>query len=76
MITIFHIADLHLGRTFRNHPEAQDTLSSARYETLQKTVKQANKIKADIFVIAGDLFDRTSINVGDIRTAVQAINQV
>jgi len=75
MITIFHIADLHLGRTFRNLPEAQDTLSSARYEALQKTVKQANKVKANIFVIAGDLFDRTSMNVGDIRTAVQAINQ-
>lgn len=72
---IFHIADLHLGRTFRNLPEAQDTLSKARYETLQKTIDKANELGADIFVIAGDLFDRTSMNVGDIQKAVRAINQ-
>lgn len=72
---IFHIADLHLGRTFRNLPEAQDTLSEARYETLQKTIDNANELETDIFVIAGDLFDRTSMKVGDIRKAVQSLNQ-
>lgn len=72
---IFHIADLHLGRTFRNLPEAQDTLSGARYETLQNTVQKANELETDMFVIAGDLFDRTSIKAGDIRKAVRAINQ-
>ncbi|MDZ7692357.1 MAG: DNA repair exonuclease [Balneolaceae bacterium] len=71
---IFHIADLHLGRTFRNLPEAQDTLSQARYETLQKTVDKANELESDIFVIAGDLFDKTSVKVGDIQKAVKAIN--
>jgi len=75
MTKIFHIADFHLGRTFRNLPEAQDTLSQARYETLQKTIDRANELEAAIFVIAGDLFDRTSMNVGDIQKAVQAINQ-
>lgn len=74
-LKIFHIADLHLGRTFRNLPEAQDTLSEARYETLQKTINQANELEAELFVIAGDLFDRTSMKVGDIRKAVRAINQ-
>ncbi|SMO93356.1 metallophosphoesterase family protein [Fodinibius sediminis] len=72
---IFHIADLHLGRTFRNLPEAQDTLSEARYETLQKTIDKANELESDLFVIAGDLFDRTSMKVGDIQEAVRAINQ-
>ncbi|WP_138431921.1 metallophosphoesterase family protein [Fodinibius saliphilus] len=72
---IFHIADLHLGRTFRNLPEAQDKLSEARYETLQKTIDKANELETDIFVIAGDLFDRTSMKVGDIQKAVRAINQ-
>lgn len=74
-LKIFHIADLHLGRTFRNLPEAQDILSEARYETLQKIIDKANELEADIFVIAGDLFDRTSMNVGDIQKAVRAINQ-
>lgn len=75
MLKIFHIADLHLGRTFRNLPEAQETLSEARYETLQKTIDKANELETDIFVIAGDLFDRTSIKVGDIQMAVQAVNR-
>lgn len=73
-MNILHIADLHLGRRFRNLPEAQETLSQARYKTLQHTVAKANEIKADIFAIAGDLFDRTSMNVSDIVKAVQAIN--
>lgn len=72
---VFHIADLHLGRTFRNLPEAQDTLSEARYETLQKTIDRANELETDIFVIAGDLFDRTSMKVGDIQKAVRSLNQ-
>jgi DNA repair exonuclease SbcCD nuclease subunit len=75
MIKIFHIADLHLGRTFRNLPEAQDTLSEARYGTLQKTIDKANELETDIFVIAGDLFDRTSMKVGDIQKAVKPLNQ-
>ncbi|MDR8389507.1 DNA repair exonuclease [Aliifodinibius sp. S!AR15-10] len=74
-LKILATADFHLGRTFRNLPEAQDTLSEARYETLQKTIDKSNKLETDIFVIAGDLFDRTSMNVGDIQKAVRAINQ-
>lgn len=71
---IFHMADLHLGLSFRNLPEAQATLTEARYETLQKTVDQANDLEADLFVIAGDLFEKISLKVGDIQKAVKAIN--
>jgi DNA repair exonuclease SbcCD nuclease subunit len=37
-IKILHTADIHLGLQFRNHPEAQETLLIARYETLQNIV--------------------------------------
>lgn len=74
-LNIFHIADLHLGLSFRNLPEAQETLAEARYDTLQKTVDQANKAEADIFVVAGDLFERISMNVGNIQKVVRALNQ-
>lgn len=73
-LRIYHIADLHLGRSFRNLPEAQATLVEARFETLQKCVDQANEMEADMFVVAGDLFDKTSVSVGDIQKAVKAIN--
>jgi len=75
MIQIFHIADLHLGLHFRNHPEAQETLAEARYRTLQKVVNLANERKANILAIAGDLFDRTGMQVGEIQKTVQAVNQ-
>ncbi|MEX2409970.1 MAG: metallophosphoesterase, partial [Candidatus Paceibacterota bacterium] len=75
MVEIFHIADLHLGLRFKNHPEASKTLAQARYNTLEKLVDMANDKNADIFAIAGDLFDRTSMKVSDIQRAVQAINK-
>tara|TARA_R100001143_G_scaffold63512_2_gene71150 strand:- start:3613 stop:4713 length:1101 start_codon:yes stop_codon:yes gene_type:complete len=72
---IFHIADLHLGLRFQNHPEAQETLVQARYESLEKLVGMANEKDADILAIAGDLFDKTSMKVSEIQRAVQAINR-
>lgn len=75
MLNIFHAADLHLGLRFKNHPEASETLAQVRYDTLEKLVELANKKEADILAIAGDLFDRTSMNVSDIQRTVQAINK-
>ena len=74
-LKIFHIADLHLGRRFRDHPEVMETLSQARYETLESAVQQANDRKSDVFSIAGDLFDRTSVKKSEVQKAVQAINR-
>ena len=75
MIKIYHIADLHLGLRFKNHPEAQETLVHARYETLEKLVGMANEKDAEILAIAGDLFDKTGMKVSEIQQAVQAINR-
>ncbi len=75
MIKIYHIADLHLGLQFQNHPEAQETLIQARYETLHRLVEEANKSNADILAIAGDLFDKISMKVSEIQQAAQAINK-
>ena len=74
-LKIFHIADFHLGRRFRDHPEVMDALSQARYETLNSAVQQANDRKSDVFAIAGDLFDRTSVKRSEVQQAVQAINR-
>src|SRR5699024_9383621 len=75
MIKIFHIADLHLGLSFRNLPEARATLFKARYETLQKTVNQANELDAELVVIAGDLVEKVLLNVVYIHKATMS-NQV
>ena len=74
-IKILHTADVHLGLSFRNHPEAQETLINARYETLQNVVNRANDLQVNVLAIAGDLFVKTSIKAGDIQKAISAINQ-
>lgn len=76
MTKIFHTADLHLGMAFNGYGEKASTLSEARYKTLDHLVELANKHEADIFVVAGDLFDKLSgINLSDIKRVVGSLNR-
>lgn len=59
MIKIFHTADLHIGMRFNGYPEPIKTsLQEARLNVLSNMVVLANEEKCNLFVIAGDLFDR------------------
>src|SRR5690554_7109034 len=74
-IKIFHTADLHLGMRFAGYPEIQNELINARYETLEKMVAIANKEESDLFVIAGDLFDRVTVKAKEISRTVKILNE-
>jgi len=74
-IKIFHTADLHLGMKFAGYPDIQDKLINARYETLANMVAIANKEECDLFIIAGDLFDRVTVKAGEISRAVKTLNE-
>jgi len=74
-IKIFHTADLHLGMRFAGYPDVQDELINARYETLENMVEVANQESCILFVMAGDLFDRTTLNVKDISRAARTLNE-
>ena len=74
-IKIFHTADLHLGMRFAGYPDVQDKLINARHETLENMVEVANQESCTLFVMAGDLFDRTTLNVKDISRAARALNE-
>lgn len=65
-LKILHTSDIHLGMKFAGYPEVQAELSEARFKTLEKLVNLANTEKCDLFIIAGDLFDRVSIAKKDI----------
>ncbi|MBE0427383.1 MAG: DNA repair exonuclease [Nitrospirae bacterium] len=65
-LKIFHTSDLHLGMKFAGYPEVQAELSEARFKTFENLVSLANREKCDLFIIAGDLFDRVSIAKKDI----------
>jgi len=71
-IKILHTADLHLGMRFASRgytPQLQESLSKARFETLNTLIKVANKEQSDLLVIAGDLFDSVRVSRGDILRA-------
>jgi len=71
-IKILHTADLHLGMRFASGgytPQLQESLSKARFETLDNLIKVANKQQSDLLVFAGDLFGSPRISRGDILRA-------
>ena len=74
-IKIFHTADLHIGMKFKGYPDDIRTLlQEARINTLKNMISQANEEKANIFVIAGDLFDRINgIDKKSISKAAQSL---
>ncbi len=74
-IKIFHTADLHIGMKFSNYPEAvKIPLRRARIDVLGRMVDLANRDKCNIFVIAGDLFHKTTgIRKSDINSVVSIL---
>lgn len=74
-IKIYHTADLHIGLSFGHFQEKQNELVDARYETLQRMIDQANERYCDLFVIAGDMFDKLSVNKKEIKRAVSILKQ-
>lgn len=59
MIKVFHTADLHIGMKFNNYPEPiKSSLQQARLDVLANMVEIANREGCNLFVIAGDMFDR------------------
>lgn len=74
-IRIFHTADLHIGMRFKGYPDnIRSLLQEARLETLDKMIKLANDNGANLFVIAGDIFDR--INGIDKKTIAAAAHSL
>ena len=71
---ILHIADVHLGRGFSDYENVSETLSEARYETLERLVGLAQEKQCDMIAIAGDLFERVSMKKSDVVRAIQILN--
>jgi DNA repair exonuclease SbcCD nuclease subunit len=75
-IKIFCTSDLHLGMKFANYPDnIRQSLVEACFKTLEGLVEKANSEKCDLFVVAGDLFDRISVAKGDIARASQTLGE-
>ncbi len=74
-VKIFHTSDLHLGMKFSRYPEVQQELSESRFLTLKRLIERANKEGCQLFVIAGDLFDRISVAKRDVLRASSILKE-
>jgi len=62
-IRITACADLHIGKTFMSYPIGiREKLVEARLCALDNLVRIANEKNSHLFLIAGDLFDSTSVS--------------
>ena len=74
-LKILHTADLHLGMKFAGYPDVQNELTEARFEVLKGLVDQANSELCDLFVLAGDVFDRVTVTKGDVSRCIDILNE-
>jgi DNA repair exonuclease SbcCD nuclease subunit len=70
MVHFLHTADVHLGlRITRFEPEKADKIRDARFRALERVLKEAAELEVDFIIIAGDLFDDSSIDATTARRA-------
>jgi DNA repair exonuclease SbcCD nuclease subunit len=74
-LKIFLTADVHLGMKFAQYPEAQKELSEVRFDTLHGLVDRANGEGCNLFLVAGDLFDRVSVPKETILRAAAILGE-
>jgi DNA repair exonuclease SbcCD nuclease subunit len=74
-LKIFLTSDLHLGMKFSTHPKVQGELAEARFLTLSNLVQKANEEHCDLFVVAGDLFERVNVAKRDILRAARTLRE-
>lgn len=75
-LKIFHTGDIHLGMKFNNYaPEVKESLSEARFLTLENMINKSNELNTDIFVIAGDLFNTIQVSKRDINRTVKILDK-
>ena len=75
-LKIMHTGDIHLGRKFSGYnDELSNRLEEARYETLKNIVIEANNRSCNLFVIAGDLFDKITMPEKDIIILCNVIDK-
>ena len=74
-LKIFATADVHLGIKFSNFPDNEQKLAMARLDSLERMVEKAKEVNSDLFIIAGDLFDRKTTSAETIEKAIDILSR-
>lgn len=75
-LKIFHTGDIHLGMKFNGYEgDIRCILAEARFLSLENMIRKSNELDADIFVIAGDLFNTTKVSKKDIKRSVSILDK-
>ena len=73
-LKIMHTGDIHIGMKFKKYPElVRKGLIEARFQVIQNMIEKANLEQCNLFVIAGDLFDKINIPKRDILKVIDIL---
>jgi len=74
-LRILHTADNHIGLSFNQYPAVQKQLVEERFASLERMVATANERQAHFIVIAGDLFDKTTVAKTQVERAAKILGK-
>ncbi len=74
-LKIFHTGDIHIGMRFNNYGEVKEKLIEARFNSLESMINKSNELNADMFVVAGDLFNSIKVAKKDVKRTVNILNK-
>ena len=60
---------------FGSYEDVREELAQARYSALERCVEAANREGCDLFVVAGDLFERTNVTQDAVLAAVGILSK-
>jgi len=76
LLTVFAAADFHIGMKFARYEDSvRSSLAEARTKTLGSLIDRANAASCDLFVIAGDLFDRPNCGKREVLEAISCLER-
>jgi len=77
MVSFLHAADLHLDmRTTRFDPARANKIREARFTALDNILKKAQDLRVDFLVVAGDLFDDSTVRNLTARRAFEMLESL
>ena len=75
-LKILHTGDLHIGMKFNGYPDSlRQQLTEARFGVLDTLVQRANDTECHLLVIAGDLFDKTTVPAREVERVAATLDK-